>query len=44
MSKPEGRKPGDERDWSLVASDGVAEVSADVRDPGPVPFLPWSPL
>jgi molybdopterin molybdotransferase len=29
---------------SLVGSDGVAEVSVDVREPGPVPFLPWSPL
>lgn len=29
---------------SLVASDGVAEVSADVREPGPVPFFRWSPL
>ena len=29
---------------SLVASDGVAEVSAGVHEPGPVPFFRWSPL
>ena len=29
---------------SLVGSDGIAEVAADVQEPGPVPFIPWSPL
>lgn len=29
---------------SLVASDGVAEVSASVHEPGPVPFVRWGPL
>lgn len=28
---------------SLLASDGFAEVSAEVAEPGPVPFFPWSP-
>lgn len=27
---------------SLLPSDGFAEVSADVTEPGPVPFFPWS--
>jgi molybdopterin molybdotransferase len=26
---------------SLVGSDGIAEVMADVRRPGSVPFIPW---
>lgn len=29
---------------SIVSSDGIAEVARDVREPGPVPFIPWGPL